>query len=86
MSYYKMRGEMWQAAEVADWIRMMTEGAYKWLRNLKAGPYTPSGPSPVQGLPPSTFRRTVNTFFVGNVRWIVGYVRWGFIRAKNGSR
>ena len=35
MSYYKMRGEMWQAAEVADWIGMMTEGAYKWLRKLK---------------------------------------------------
>jgi hypothetical protein len=25
LAYYKMRGEMWQAAEVADWISMMTE-------------------------------------------------------------
>ena len=35
LAYYKMRGEMWQAAEVADWISMMTEGAYKWLRKQK---------------------------------------------------
>ena len=35
MSYYKMRGEMWQAGEVADWIGMMTEGAYAWLTKLK---------------------------------------------------
>ena len=35
MSYYKLRGELWQAADVADWLGKMTEGAHGWLRRLK---------------------------------------------------
>ena len=27
LSYYKLRGEMWHAKEVADWLAMMTDGA-----------------------------------------------------------
>ena len=35
MSYYKLRGELWQAADVADWLGKMTEGAHGWLRRLR---------------------------------------------------
>ena len=35
LSYYKLRGEMWHAKEVADWLAMMTDGAFSWLKRLK---------------------------------------------------
>ena len=34
MSHYKLRGEQWHAAEVADWLTLMNDGARGWLRKL----------------------------------------------------
>ena len=35
MSHYKLRGEPWRAAEVANWLATMLAGADGWLRKLK---------------------------------------------------
>lgn len=35
LAYYKLRGELWRPAEVADWLKTMQGGARSWLRGQK---------------------------------------------------